>query len=360
MNRRQFLANSAAVSLASAVTQGVGPTVFAAHESGGKVKVGIIGTAHPHAAGKLADLRAQPEHFDLVGVVETKSALRDAAKKKREYQGVTWMDEDRLFRINGLQAVMVETDFAELLPTAARAIDRNLSIHLDKPPGDSLPELEKLLHDAQKRNVYVQMGYMLRYNPAFEICFEIARRGYLGRIFELNAVMSTVRPAVRRKELGQPKGGAMFDLGSHIIDAIVTVLGVPQKVSAFGQKLYSKQDDVVDNQLAVFEYPEAIATARATFVEPFADKRRQFVVCGENGTLEIRPFEEPKLTISLQKPMGKYKAGTHNIELPKMEGRYRAQLRDFAEIVSGNAKPRWSIQHDLATQKTLLEASDLT
>jgi predicted dehydrogenase len=359
MNRRQFIANAATVSLASAAGLGVRQSVFAGRESMGQVKVGFIGTAHPHAAGKLEDLRAQPDSFELIGVVEPNSALRDAAKKKREYQGVKWIDEDQLFRTEGLQAVVVETDFHELLPTAARAINRNLFVHLDKPPGDSLPELEKLLTNAQKRNVYVQMGYMLRYNPAFEICFEVARNGYLGRIFELNTTMSTVRPAVRRKELGQPKGGAMFDLGSHIIDALVTVLGPPQKVTAFGRKLYSKQDDVVDNQLAVFEYPDAIATARATFVEPFAGERRQFVVCGENGTLEIRPLEEPKLTISLQKPMGKYKAGRHNIELPKMEGRYRAQLRDFAEIVRGNAKPRWSIQHDLAVQKALLEACDL-
>lgn len=359
MNRRQFIANAAAVSFAGAASLGGSASVFAASSSTSKVKVGFIGTAHPHAAGKLEDLRALPDFFELVGVVEPNSALRDAAKGKAEYQGVEWIDEKELLQTPGLQAVVVETDFPELLPTAARAVDHNLFVHLDKPPGESLPQLEKLLNDAEKRKLYVQMGYMLRYNPAFELCFQAAREGYLGRIFELNTTMSTVRPAARRKELGQPKGGAMFDLGSHIIDALVTVLGAPQKVTAFGRQLYSKQDEVVDNQLAVFEYPDAIATVRTTFVEPFAGERRQFVVCGENGTLEIRPLEEPKLSISLQKAIGNYKAGRQDIAFPKMEGRYRAQLRDFADIIRGISKPRWSKQHDLAVQKALLEASGL-
>src|SRR5262249_25297497 len=152
--------NASTVSLASVTSLGVHQSIFAGRDSSGKVKVGFIGTAHPHAAGKLEDLRAQTDLFDLIGVVEPNSALRDAAKKKREYQGVKWIDEAQLFRTDGLQAVVVETDFPELLPTAVRAINRNLFVHLDKPPGQSLAELEKLLHDAQKRNVYVQMGYM--------------------------------------------------------------------------------------------------------------------------------------------------------------------------------------------------------
>jgi predicted dehydrogenase len=137
------------------------------------------------------------------------------------------------------------------------------------------------------------------------------------------------------------------------------VLGPPAKVTPFGRKLYTSQDDVVDNQLAVFEYPDAIATVRATFVEPFAGDRRQFVVCGEDGTIEIRPLEPPQLKLSLQKPAGDYKAGAHSVELKPMEGRYHAQLRDFANITLGAVKPRWDTQHDLAVEKALLQSVGL-
>jgi predicted dehydrogenase len=359
MNRRQFLSNSAAATVLSAGYFAAPKSVFASKSTGDRLRIGFIGTAHPHAQGKMEAVRALEELLDLVGVVEPDAKLREESKSKREYQGVKWMDESALLGTPGLQAVIVETEFADLLPTAARAVDRGLFVHLDKPPGESLKDLTKLLENAQRRNVYVQMGYMLRYNPAFDLCFKAAKEGWLGRIFELNTTMSTVRPAARRKDFFQPKGGAMFDLGSHIIDAVVTVLGPPEKVTPFGRKLYSSQDDVVDNQLAVFEYPDAIATVRATFVEPLAGDRRQFVVCGENGTLEIRPLEPPQLKLSLQKPAGKYKAGAQTIELEPMEGRYHAQLRDFAGIVHGRTKPRWDMKHDLAVQTALLQSCGL-
>lgn len=356
MNRRQFFSNSAAASLVGASYLSAQTSAAADSGNVGRIKVGFIGTAHPHAQGKMAALRDLKGEFELVGVVEPDAKLRDESKSKPEYQDVKWMDESALLETSGLKAVVVETEFKDLLPTAARAVDRGLYVHLDKPPGESLDELTKLLDNAHRRKVYVQMGYMLRYNPAFEFCFRACREGWLGRIFELNTTMSTVRPAARRKDFFQPKGGALFDLGSHIIDAVVTVLGPPEKVTPFGRKLYSKQDDVVDSQLAVFEYPDAIATVRATFVEPFAGDRRQFVVCGENGTIEIRPLEPPQLKMSLQKPAGGNKAGAHTVELEPMEGRYHAQLRDFASIVLGKQKPRWDSQHDLAVQKALLQS----
>jgi predicted dehydrogenase len=309
----------------------------------------------------LAAVRDLDEVFDLVGVVEPNARQRQVCESMPEYKGLPWLEEEQLFATTGLQAVIVETEFSDLLPTAAQGVAHGLFVHLDKPPGRSLDKLAKLLADAQRHDVYVQMGYMLRYNPAFELCFRAVREGWLGRIFELNATMSTVRPAERRKELSEPEGGAMFDLGSHLIDAVLTVLGPPQKVTPFGRKLYRDQDDVADNQLAVFEYPEAIATVRATFVEPFAGERRQFIVCGENGTLEIRPLEEPpQVRLTLVNPAGGFKAGRNDVKLPPMVGRYHAQLLDFAAIVHSEAKPRWSAEHDLNVQKALLRASNLS
>ena len=261
MNRRHFFAQSATSAIAGAAYLATQPTAIANQSADTRVRVGFIGTSHPHAQGKVAAIRDLQADFDLIGVAEPNPELRESCKSKAEYRDVKWLDEESLLATPGLQAVLVETDFADLLPAAVRGVARGLHVHLDKPPGRSVDELAKLLADARSRGVHVQMGYMLRYNPAFELCFR-AVKGRLGRIFELNATMSTVRPSARRKELGEPKGGAMFDLGSHIIDAVVTLLGRPQKVTPFGHSLYSNQDNVVDNQLAVFEYPSAIAAIR--------------------------------------------------------------------------------------------------
>lgn len=299
MNRRRFLSQTAAASLAGATFLSNPHESMARRSDPPKVRVGVIGTSHAHGPAKTATVRELADSFDLVGVVEPSASRRHVCQSLPEFANVRWLNEDELFATADLQAVIIETDFADLLPAATRGVAHGFHVHLDKPPGKSVDALAELLTAASQRNVHVQMGYMLRYNPAFELCFRAAREGWLGRIFELNATMSTVRPAVRRKELGEPRGGAMFDLGCHLIDSAVTVLGPPHNVTPFGRSLYSQQDNVVDNQLAVLEYADAIATVRATFVEPHAGDRRQFVVCGEHGTLEIRPLEPPSVQLTL-------------------------------------------------------------
>ena len=66
---------------------------------------------------------------------------------------------------------------------------------------------------------------------------------------------------------------------------------------------------LVDNQLAVFDYPTATATLRSSVIEPFGTERRQFTVCGEEGTIEIYPLEPPKLRMALNKFRDSYRRG---------------------------------------------------
>jgi predicted dehydrogenase len=85
----------------------------------------------------------------------------------------------------------------------------------------------------------------------------------------------------------------MFNLGCHLIDVLVIVLGKPEKVTAYVRRTRPQQDNLADNQLAVFEYPKATATVRSSVMEVDGGKRRQFVVCGDKGTVDIKPLEPP-------------------------------------------------------------------
>src|SRR4051812_33330838 len=109
MNRRQFITRSAAATVASASYVSTHKSLRAGKDRSAKVGVGFIGTAHPHAQGKMAAIRDLHDVFELVGVVEPNVGLRDACKSKPEYQDVTWLDSERLFASTGLHAVIVET-----------------------------------------------------------------------------------------------------------------------------------------------------------------------------------------------------------------------------------------------------------
>ncbi|HEX4149483.1 MAG TPA: Gfo/Idh/MocA family oxidoreductase [Pirellulales bacterium] len=358
MNRREFQRGAGCAAIGWALSAGMKRASAAAPQA--KIKIGQIGTGHSHASGKLAAIRSLSGDYELVGVVEPDERRRQASAGEAAYGGVAWLSEKELLATPGLQAVAVETTVLDLLPTATRCVAAGLNVHLDKPPGASLSGLRRLLDDATRRRVTVQLGYMLRYNPAFQLCFQAAREGWLGEIFEVHGVMSKVFGADERRRLLEYPGGSMFELGCHLIDQLVTLLGKPEQVTAYPRQTRTDLDPLVDNQLAVFEYPRATATIRSSVVEIEGGQRRQFVVCGTEGTLEIRPLEPPAVTLTLTKPQGSYRKGRQTVKLPEMTGRYDGDFIDLAAVIRGEKPLAWTPEHDLITHECVLRASSLS
>ena len=71
--RRTFLATTAGSLAASS-------TLIAADKP--RIKIGQIGTKHPHAAGKLDAILKYPEIFEVVGIVEPDKERREAMDQK--------------------------------------------------------------------------------------------------------------------------------------------------------------------------------------------------------------------------------------------------------------------------------------
>jgi predicted dehydrogenase len=355
MDRRNFVSTLAKAGVAAA-TLGTAPRAMA--EAGRpRLKIGQVGTGHAHADGKLAVLRRSPD-YELVGVVEPDEELRRRAETRKEYQGVRWLTEEQLLNTPGLRAVAVETEVKDLLPVGERCVAAGMHLHLDKPAGESLPVFRRLLESATRRKLTVQMGYMFRYNAGFEFCFRAAREGWLGRIFAIETGMGKASSADDRKKLLPYRGGTMFELGCHVIDAVVALLGPPQKVSAHGRSSGSPGGGLLDNQLATLEYPGALVTVRSSVIEVGGSARRQFVVCGDAGTVDLRPLEPPSIRLTLDRAQGEFKRGSHDVQVPNLP-RYVADLADLARVIRGEKEFAWKSAHDLAVQETILRASGL-
>lgn len=320
------------------------------------IKIGQIGVGHGHAAGKMDVYRQSPD-FEVVGIIEPDPRLREEAKSSPTYAGLPWLSQEELFAVPGLQAVAVETEVKHLLDVAQACVDAGFHIHLDKPAGSDLSKFQRVLDTAAAKHLAVQMGYMYRYNPAVVLLRQFLANGWLGDIFELHAVMSKVVPAQERKPLAQYPGGIMFELGCHLIDLVIAILGRPEKVHAFTQHASSLDDGLADNQLAVLTYPKAIASVKSSALEVDGFSRRHLVVCGTKGTFHIQPLDAPTVRFSLAERAGEYAKGAHEITFGPYK-RYVADAADFALIIRNQKDNDYSCNHDLLVQKTVLLASN--
>jgi predicted dehydrogenase len=328
------------------------------------IKIGQIGIGHNHGSEKMRTLRNLPDLFEVVGVVEDDPAWREKRGGMDVYQGLPWMTEEELFAVPGLEAIAVETDGPELVPTAARCAARGLHMHLDKPGGESLPAFRALLEECERRGLAIQLGYMYRNNPAVNFCQRAVREGWLGEVFEVHAVMSRWDGDEYREWLGKFPGGAMYIFGGYLVDIIVSLLGRPEKVTAFQGK--TREDGLNDNGFAVLEYPRATASVRTSVVEVEGFKRRQLVVCGTRGTIEICPLEHHHtryeldplhVRLTLKEPCGEYAAGTQVIDVGVIPGRYTRQLTELARVIRGEIPNPYPPRHEYLVHEALLAAA---
>jgi predicted dehydrogenase len=309
---------------------------------------------HGHAT-KLSVYRKSSD-YEVVGIAEPDSQSKASAQKHPAFVDLQWLSIDQLLNIPDLDVVLVETQVKDSLDIALRCVQAGKHIHLDKPAGESLEQFERILRIAQDKQLVVQLGYMYRYNPAWLMLKELHSKGWLGEIFEVHAVMSKVISEPDRLELSRYSGGTMFELGCHLIDLVVDLLGPPGKVTGFGLHSGSQRDSLRDNMLAVLEYPKATASIKSSAIEVEGFARRHLCVCGTEGTVHIQPLDSPKVQLAFSKPRDKYTREYQEVTFPIPFERYVADAADMAAILRGEKSNRFSYAHDLTVQKTILEA----
>jgi predicted dehydrogenase len=321
-----------------------------------KIRVGQIGVRHAHAS-KLAVYRQSPD-YEVVGIVEPDDRSRQAAQAHPAYRDLPWMTQDQLLNTPGLDAVLVETRVRDSLDAAQACVAAGKHVHLDKPAGESLAQYGRIINAAKRQRLMVQMGYMYRYSPAVRLLKDFLARGLLGEIFEVHTVMSKSTPSDERTALAEYRGGMMFELGCHVLDLVIGVLGEPETVSSFAQQAHFDGDSLLDNMLAVLKYPRAIATVKSSGLEIEGFARRHFVVCGTSGTFHIQPLDAPAARIALSQPFEGFQKGYQEKTFPQFT-RYVADAADMAQVIRGEKEPDYSYDHDLAVQRTLLKACQM-
>jgi predicted dehydrogenase len=199
---------------------------------------------------------------------------------------------------------------------------------------------------------------MWRYHPGINLALDAAKQGWLGQVYLVRACIGNLLDGPRRPEWAAFKGGNMFELGGHLIDPVVRLLGRPRRVTPFLNKHGKFNDTLADNTAAVLEFDHAMAIVHGSNLQPNSGRYRAFEVHGSNGAALVNPIEPPAVTLDLAKPAGPYKAGPQQIPMPS----YKRYVDDFIELaaaIRGEAQLRVSYDENLLVHEVLLRASSM-
>jgi predicted dehydrogenase len=318
-----------------------------------RIRAAVLGTGHAHALGKIRALRSLPQ-YELAGICRPDA---DEPNEGDVFQGVRWLSLDQVLGDPTIELVVVESRVQRNLQYAQHCVNAGKFVHLDKAPGEDLPALRELLVKAAARKRVVQMGYQWRYHPAMQAAIEAARKGWLGKVYALRATIDKPIPPSERTELAKFRGGMMFELGCHLIDRAVDLLGKPTRVTGILRHHSTISDGLADNTLAILEYESAVAEIYVAAFQPHGDRYRSVEILGTNGKATAEPFSPLRLTVDLKDAAGIYKAGVQTIEPPEPPGpSFAPDFIEMAKVIREGMRPSYSPEHDLAAQETLLRA----
>jgi len=232
------------------------------------VRLGVLGYG---AWGKnLARVAFSTPGARLVAVAETDAARREEARAR--LLGVELLlDERALFARSDVDAVLVATPAPSHPALVEAAAAAGKHVFVEKPLALEPSAARRAAAAAERAGVALQVGHLLRYHPAVELLFQVARNE-LGR---LRCV------ACQRLNFGalRPDENVLFSLGPHDVSVMLALFGErPESVAAHGAAFV--RSGVEDLAFLTLRFPGGgLGQIHLSWLDPH--KVRRITVVGE-------------------------------------------------------------------------------
>lgn len=324
-----------------------------------RIRIAQIGTSkYSHGNMIWTSLKKQSDIFEIVGYAMPENEETKFPNAMREFEGYPKMTVDEILKDPTITAVAIETEEIYLSKYALLAAKANKHIHMEKPGGTEPSDFEELIRTVKKTGKVFHTGYMYRYNPYILDLLDRIKAGKLGRILSVEAQMNCYHTPEVRQWLKQFPGGMMFFLGCHLVDLILQIQGQPKRIIPLN-KSTNCDTEAEDFGMAVFEYENGISFAKTSALEIGGYARRQLVVVGTNGTVELKPLEisAPGVGLCTKKTEYWEKSWGCTGEHSQTEfDRYDGMTAGFASYIRGERENPYTPDYELELYKTIRKA----
>jgi len=198
------------------------------------MRIGIIGTGGIATSAHIAQY--QRAGADVVAVMNRTRAKGEMGAKQF---GIPHVFEtvEAMFEQVDLDAVSVCTPNALHKDQVIAALQAGCHVLCEKPPGISEQDALAMLEAAQAAEKTLQFGFHYRHRAETQLLKRMVEAGEFGEIYAVNA------SALRRR--GIPGwgvftdkklqgGGALLDIGVHMLDLALHVMGYPEPKDVIG------------------------------------------------------------------------------------------------------------------------------
>lgn len=178
----------------------------------------------------------------------------------------------QLLDIKDVEAVVVSTPPAYHEEITIAALEAGKHVLCEKPLANSLPACRRMVEAARRSGRILTTGFNHRYFPAVKFLKQTLDSGRIGTLDHVRAFAGHTGLSEFQASWMYSKdaigGGALMDVGIHVIDLARYILGEVQQVFGVATGHVWKLDRSEDNGFALLRSPEGrVATLHATWTE---------------------------------------------------------------------------------------------
>ncbi|MGD8202392.1 Gfo/Idh/MocA family oxidoreductase [Ornithinimicrobium sp. W1679] len=322
-----------------------------------RVRVGLVGYGPGGSTFHAPFIETTPE-LDLVAVVTSDPGRRSLVQERHPDARVVGSVEELLARAD-LDVVVVTTPNATHVPLALRVLRSGRHVVVDKPVAPTTAQARALATAAAEHGRVCIPFHNRRWDGDFLTVRDLVTRGRLGPLLRVEIRWERWRPqpsSPGREWKDDPSpgaaGGVHYDLGPHVVDQAMLLLGRPSTVYA---ELATRrpQARAVDDAFLALTFPDG-AVAHLTTSLTVGGPLPRFHVVGRDATYVGASTMDPQWGVALaegripagpswgrveESGWGTLQAGERSEVVATLPGDHGAFYRGVAETVLTGAPP---------------------
>lgn len=224
---------------------------------------------------------ANNDRFELRAVVE-----RSTKKAQLDYPSIISYDSvEELLADDAIELVIINTPNDTHVSLAKQALLAGKHVLIEKPFAPTVSEAKELFDLGRKVGKFVLPYHNRRFDSDFNSLKSVLECGKVGEPVELHLRFDRYRAEIGQKvfkETKRPAAGILFDLGSHLLDQVISLFGKP--LTAVKRTSIHRKDSEVDDFATLLLTFDHGLTVFITVSMLVLESQYSFLLHGTQGT----------------------------------------------------------------------------
>ncbi len=308
----------------------------------------LVGTGDI-ANKRVAPALAECADSELIAVCDLRAKEASALAEKMNIHEI-YTDFKQALNETSADAVYLATPIWLHAEHAVQALEAGKHVLIEKPLALNAEDCNKVIAAENKNGKVAGCSYYRRCFNRYNFTKQMIDDGEFGKIINIRMTMFSFfnpeknDPKYWRVIREKSGGGPLSDMGTHMFDVLIGLLGMPEKVFAKCANLTT--DWNVEDSAVIIMTMDDGAQVTASFNWNSKTWRHEFEIIGTAGKIDWLPYDAGPVVKTIGRDI-------QSVDMPEADNVHLPLIEDFVSAINTGGKPVCSAEEAKKTNLVL-------